>query len=44
LATLEIVMTTGVCVPAAGVIYLLCERAADAVLFVLANGVGWPFM
>jgi hypothetical protein len=44
LATLEIVMTTGVCVPAAGIVYLMCERAADALMFLLGNAVGWPFM
>lgn len=44
MVTLEVVMTTAVCLPAAAMLYLMAEHALDTFLFLLLNAVGMPYL
>lgn len=44
LATLEVVLTAGVCIPAAAAVYLLYETLVDYYFFLVGSAVGCPYL
>lgn len=44
MATFEVVLTAGVCIPAAAAVYLVLEMVVNHYFFMLGNAIGCPFM
>lgn len=44
LATLEVVMTAGICMPAASAFYFLYEKVLNHYCFMVTNSVGMPLL